>query len=281
MKLFKFTVILSAFLLVSSVAWAGNIPEYDAVGQDDQNYFATQNIYYEDINTATPALQADSDFTGLFEFAYPDFFALDRGPELFDTQAGQLRPSPCYEEMDVAITDAYNQGIYEWWIVLQMKPETDINLNIYDCVLKHNETNLWRFAEQTGRYRAAWGELMFVMSANPVVSARALPGPFATPGFVDPLILDARTLPNLTKVPLDGVFYTSKAHFPEGIVMALPKTGESNGSGQDELNLKQGDVIHVKVEIPFNNTVDVFYGPDSVILKYVGIIGTELFAQGF
>ena len=182
------------------------------------------------------------------------------------------------------MTDAWNQGIYEWWIVLQLKPETDINLNIYDCVLKHNTFNLWGDAEQTGRYRADWGELMFIQSANPIVSASAIPGPFATSGFsanysiASPFIMDARTLPNLTKVALDGVFYTSKAHFPEGIVMALPKTGSINQSLQNEYNLKQGDIIHVKVEVPFNNTVDVFYGPDSVLLKYVGIVGTELLA---
>jgi hypothetical protein len=305
MKLFKFTVILSALLLVSAVAWAGNIPEYDAVGQDDANFFAKNNVYYTLINDFYAGLPAghpliglqgiDSDFTPIFEVAYPDFAALDRGPEDFDTNAGQLRNSFCYPGMvldqfaplggGVAMTDAWNQGIYEWWIVLQLKPETDINLNIYDCVLKHNSFCLWGQAEQTGRYRADWGELMFVGSANPLVSVTAIPGPFATSGFaanygiVNPFIMDARTLPNLTKVALDGVFYTSKAHFPEGIVMALPKTGEQNTSLQNEYNLKQGDVIHVKVEIPYNNTVDVFYGPESVLLKYVGIVGTELLAQ--
>ena len=48
-----------------------------------------------------------------------------------------------------------------------------------------------------------------------------------------------------------------------------------------EYNLKQGDIIHVTVEIPPDtNTVDVWYGPDSVILKYIGIINTEYFGDG-
>ena len=91
------------------------------------------------------------------------------------------------------------------------------------------------------------------------------------------MVLDARTLPGLVTVALDGVSYTSKAHWPEGIVMALPKTGKTNSSGQNEYNLKQGDIIHVTVEIPPDtNTVDVWYGEDSVLLKYIGIIGTDI-----
>jgi co-chaperonin GroES (HSP10) len=73
---------------------------------------------------------------------------------------------------------------------------------------------------------------------------------------------------------MDQQLYTSKALWSEGLVMALPQTGNTNASGQAEYNLKQGDKIYVKVEIPGNNTVDLFYGQDNVILKYIGIIGT-------
>ena len=39
-------------------------------------------------------------------------------------------------------------------------------------------------------------------------------------------------------------------------------------------------MIHVKVEIlDSTNTVDVWYGPESVILKYIGVINTEYFAS--
>jgi hypothetical protein len=270
MKLFKFCVVLSALVLISVVAWAGNTPEYDAVGYDYGNFFSQGTVYYQVVNNGpNGALERDSAF---YE-------------EDFDTNAGQLKASPCYG-IPAALTDVWNEGTYEWWIVLQMKPEADINLNIYDCVLKHNETNIYEYADQTGRYRMPWGELMFNAAWNPLVSASAIPGPFATTAFAewydangDELILDARTLPGLVSVPLDGVSYTSKAHWPEGLVLAAPKTGNTNGSGQMEYNLKQGDLIHVKVNIPPDtNTVDVWYGPDSVILKYIGIINTEYFA---
>jgi hypothetical protein len=282
MKLFKFTVVLSAFVLISAVAWAGNTPEYDAVGYDYQNFFSQGTVYYQAVNNGPNSfLEQDSNFPWhLLNGVY--FWG-----ENFDTNAGQLKASPCYG-IPAALTDVWNEGTYEWWIVLQMKPEADINLNIYDCVLKHNETNLYEFADQTGRYRMPWGELMFNAAWNPLVSASAVPGPYATTAFAewygatgDELILDARTLPGLVSVPLDGVSYTSKAHWPEGLVLAAPKTGSTNGSGQMEYNLKQGDVVHVSVVIPPDtNTVDVWYGPDSVILKYIGIINTEYFANG-
>jgi len=284
MKFFKLTVLLCAFLLISTVAWAGNTPEYDAVNFDDDNFFSQRTIYYQLVNQGrNQALELNS------YWRYGWWFDLSwQWGEKFDTNAGQLKRNPCYG-FDSALTDVWNEGTYEWWIVLQMKPEADINLNIYDCVLKHNETNIFRYADQTGRYRMPWGELMFNPAWNPVVSASAVPGPFATSAFAEwfagsgaELILDARTLPGLVSIPLDGVSYTSKAHWPEGLVMAAPKTGQTNGSGQMEYNLKQGDMIHVTIEVPPDtNTVDVWYGPDSVILKYIGIINTEFCSDGF
>ena len=271
MKAIKYSFVFIAILLITGIAWAGNTPEYDAVGYDNMNFFAQNTVYYQVVNEMRFDLEEDSYFYN----------------EDFETNAGQLKESPCYG-IPAALTDVWNQGTYEWWIVLQMKPEADINLNIYDCVLKHNETDLFEFADQTGRYRMPWGELMFNPAWNPLVSAKAIPGPYATSGFSDsysafnPMILDARTLPGLVTVPLDEVSYTSKAHWPEGIVIAAPKTGNTNGSGQMEYNLKQGDIIHITIEIPSDtNTVDVWYGPDSVILKYIGIINTEYFANQY
>jgi len=278
MKLFKFTVVFSAVLFISALSWAGNTPEYDAVGVDTDNFFAATTIYYQIVSQAKTGLETDSDFNaGVQNGWYGGHGMYER----FHTNAGQLTSSPCYGEgVEVALTDAWNQGTYEWWIVLQEKPETDLNVNIMDCVLKHNEFDIWTAAEQTGRYRAPWGELIFLQASNPQITVEAFPGPYATAGFMAPMTLDARTLPGLTTVPLNGVLYTSKAIFPEGIVAALPATGNTNGSGQMEYNLKQGDIIHVMVNIPPNaNTADVYYGPDSVIVKYVGVVGTDFLAS--
>jgi hypothetical protein len=292
MKLFKVIVVMSALMMLSLPAWAGNIPEFDTVGDDSSNFFALENFAQFGVVVQNNAGQFGP--VNLYS-DFRDPYVDPQGPaELFEeffTTAGQLQFDPCFG-IPSALTDVWNEAIYEWYIVLQMKPESDINLNIYDCVLKHNEFDIFEAAEQTGRYRMPWGELMFELSANPLVSVEAYPGNYPTPAFgqafedaiaadldPEPLILDARTLPGLNVVPMDGQLYTSKAHWTEGIVLKLPKTGETNASGQMEYNLKQGDIIKVKIEIPENNTVDLWYGPNNVILKYIGIIGTWYYAE--
>jgi hypothetical protein len=283
MKAKKILLALFLSLFLASSAWAGNIPEFDAVGCDAINFFARTNLPYMVVTWQNDGYYGGIEWKSVFpKGTYSNY-------EEFWTQAGQLFPDPCWgfdgrsvndlnsiacQGLMSAMTDAWNQGVYKWRIVLQMKPESDINVNIYDCVLKHNSFDIWEGADQTGRYRAPWGELVFVPTANPTMTVKAIPGPLATPGFTSPLTLDARTLPGLTLVAMEDQLYTSKAHWEEGIVLALPKTGETNTSGQTEYNLKQGDVIEVTVEIPYNNTVDLFYGADNVLLKYIGVIGT-------
>jgi len=270
MKLFKLMALLVAVLFVAVPSWAGNIPEFDAVGCDAQNFFASNNpvqfgqVIDYNVGPNGPINE----------------FSVFPGVEFFRNTAGQLFPDPCFPGYFSALTDAWNEAVYEWLIVLQMKPESDINVNIYDCVLKHNTFDVWDGAEQTGRYRAPWGQLFFVPTANPIMTVKAFPGPFATPGFPTAgITLDARVLPGLDLVPMFEQLYTSKALWSEGLVMALPQTGNTNASGQAEFNLKQGDRISVKVEIPGNNTVDLFYGQDNVILKYIGIVGTWFYGN--
>jgi len=91
--------------------------------------------------------------------------------------------------------------------------------------------------------------------------------------------MDARTLPGLTPVAMDQQLYTSKALWAEGIVLVMPETGVQNQSGQSMYALKQGDVIQVQIAIPPQPT-DIRYGADNVILKYIGIVGTD-YTRGF
>jgi len=276
MKLSKLIAVLSVLCMLTVPAWAGNIPEFDAVGCDYTNVFVESN--YLQFGQTVDKNVGPYGPINFFSSFYDEYF--------FQT-AGQLFPDPCFDGLESALTDAWNEAVYEWQIVLQMKPESDINLNIYDCVLKHNYFSPWgdyssegypefqAGAEQTGRYRAPWGQLMFVPSANPMVTVQANPGPYATPGFVSSFTMDARTLPGLGLQPMSGKLYTSKAIWDEDLVLVLPETGVSNQSGQTTYNLKQGDKIYVKIEIPpNNNTADIRYGQDSVILKYIGITGT-------
>ena len=308
MKKYQILVIICVALALAAPVWAGNRPEYDAVGCDWCNGFAATSLKYE-VVTGFTRLNFYSDFTytnadqyeswepvsDLFKrvYTYNGKTWKSVYDEWFYTQAGQLSPDICYGEVGdcntgrivSALTDAYNIGVYQWQIVLQMKPETDLNINIFDCVTKHNTFDIVNNAEQTGRYRADWGQLFFVQSANPSITVAAFPGQFATPGWplitaVAPgMVLDARMMPSLGLMALDQALYTSKAHWEEGIVVKLPQNGDVNTSGQTEVNLKQGDKIYVRVDVPFNNSVDIAYGPSNVIVKYVGVIGTEYFGD--
>lgn len=298
MKWYKILVImLAACMLATAPVMAGNIPEYDAVGCDDQNFFAmTNSAQYRQVTHGNWGPYGPINFDSAFDPVYSGS-TLVYGEDFWQT-AGQLFPDPCFEwchqgrDEEVsfqhlppfcsALTSAWNQGEYYWSIVLQMKPESDINLNIYDCVLKHNNFSLWNDdwdqfgtagAEQTGRYRADSGRLMWVPSANPSITVTAYPGPWATNGFDAPFIMDGRTLPGLNTVSMNDVWYTSKALWDEELVLKMPETLDVNVAGDDTFFLKQGDRIVVKVAVPFNNTCDIRYGADSVLLKYIGIVG--------
>jgi hypothetical protein len=272
----RILLLLIAALLISAPALGGR-PEFDAVGDDSANVF----------NDAVDQYLVTSSFDGLGNEIehFSDFtqFTTSFGPaEFFRTQSGGLYPDPCFYYVTgahapylSALTTTYDSGLYEWRIVLQMKPQSDINLKIIDCVMKTGQTDISSSADQTGRYRQPWGQLVFLPSANPSITVTALPGPFATPGFITPITMDARVMPGLVPVALNNALYTSMGLWGETIPLALPATGRINDSGQSVYNLKQGDMIDVLIVIPFNNTVDVRYGSDNVVLKYVGIVGTE------
>lgn len=282
----KISVLVCGAMLVAGSAFAGNIPEFDAVGDDTANFFATTNsaqygaVITNNVGALGP-VNADSDFTTVvYETIYGPRPEQDKKifGEYFKTDAGQLFADYCFGAFSSALTDVWNEGKYHWSIVLQMKPESDLNINIYDCVLKHNEFTPWGSAEQTGRYRAPWGQLFFVPSANPAITVTAVSGPFNTNGPFS-FVMDGRTLPGLTKVALDGAVYTSKAIWTEGIVAELPATGTTNMAGLPVYNLHMGDRILVDVTVPGNNSTDIRYGADSVIVKYIGIVGTWVYAS--
>ncbi|MEA3343998.1 MAG: hypothetical protein U9Q92_07605 [archaeon] len=275
MKLAKMIMIVLSAMLIAAPAFAGSCPEYDAVGCDSQNYFA--------LNAYVPlGMVCENNFgyvgdAGIVDQinCYSDFLYDDdeNWGEKFTQNAGMISPDPCFPGYSSAMTPVWTSATYKWWIVLQMQPESDINVNIYDCVLKHNLTNIWTDAQQTGRYRTFWGEPFLELTANPQITVKALNGPYNNFGT---FIMDARVLPGLEPVPVKDLLYTSKALFDEGIVLIMPKTGVPNITGQNMKGLKQGDMIKVKVVIPGNNTCDIRYGNDSVIVKYIGVVGNYM-----
>ena len=277
MKMIKIIMAVLTAMLLAVPAFAGSCPEYDAVGCDSQNYFAVNaymplgfvcenNVGYVPAEGCYDQINCYSDFLWDEE---------EKWGEKFIQNVGMMSPDPCFPGYMSALAPAWggDNNNFKWWIVLQMQPESDINVNIYDCVLKHNLTNIWTDALQTGRYRTCFNEPIFDPNANPSITVKALDGPY---NKFKTFIMDARVLPGLDPVAVDGILYTSKALFDEGIVLVMPKTGEVNISAQTMTTLKQGDMIKVIIDIPGTNSSDVRYGNDSVIVKYIGVVGNYM-----
>ena len=264
----KLALLVLFVAFVSVPALAGNIPEFDAVGDDSANFF---NDFIKDMVVA-----ANIDASGVVINNFSDFTNYPVGApwEFFATSASGDDPSPCFPGYADYKAGPWFPNHFEWRIVLQMAPETDLDLNIRDCVLKENQRNIWFYAQQTGRWRQSNGKLVFNRSMNPRVTVTALPG--IRQGGAAPFIMDARRMPGLGLTALDHKLYTSKALWEEGIVMKMPEPGTFNQLGQPVFVLREGDLLLVRFDIPWNNPVDIYYGPDNVVIKYVGILGMDL-----
>lgn len=268
----KFALITLAMVFMTVPVLAGNIPEFDTVGDDSANFF---NDFIKDSVVANNPINDDSDFTDVW---LPHESPLDGDPpaEYFWTSAAAARPDPCFPGYFSSKAGPWFMNVYKWRIVLQMAPETDLDLNIRDCVLKENQTNIWFYAQQTGRYRKTNGKLVFNKKANPRIEVKAIAGfknivPVGTEFW-----MDARLMPTLRLKCLVDELYTSKALWEESLVLAMPEPGGFNQCGQPVFPLREGDAIYTEVRVPFNNPVDIWYGSDNVSIKYVGIVGLEL-----
>ena len=265
----KLMIILVSAMFMSTAAFAATTPEFDAVGDDSANYFndaIKDSVVANNADGFGALINEDSDFT---DFWWGESFSPTLG----------LYPDPCFPAYLSVLTPRRNTGSYEWRIVLQMKPQTDLDLNIVDCILDGYGDSIWTNAGQTGRYVQSSGKKVFVKAANPRITVEAIAGPCAC--FSGSFFMDARKMPSLNIGALVDALYTSKALWEEGLVMVLPRTGKTNKSNQDVHDLHQGDILKVNVVVPRTNTVDVRYGEDNVVVKYVGLVGTELTAMAF
>ena len=276
MKIAKLIVTFFLVLFLAGPAWGGGRAEVDAVGADAYNFFVANSImYFGSIHVS-------------------DWNHCGGSSEYFWTDATGYVDSPCYtpplchewflnnnhDDMDKMsyFTPPWTEAVYSWTIQLQMQPQSDIDVNLQDCVTCANNcstTGPWAYwmgaAEQTGRYVAFGPDFgrMFIPGANPSVTVASSDGN----------IMDARMLPGLGVVAMNQQLYTSKAHWDEGIVLVLPQTGNTNSSGQTETTLKAGDHITVTIEIPSSNMANMYYDANDVILKYIGILGTQINAN--
>jgi len=262
----KVLLIFVAVAFVCAPALAGERPEFDAVGADDGIYFTNPAIALVLQNNPW---NADSDFVDRESWSGP----------------GGLDPDLCfpgYESKLVAAGFAGGLG-FSYSIVLQMRPDTDLDINIIDCVVKPNSetafgVNPYEGAHQTGRYLLLGFLPYFDVTMNPIISAMAYAGPNAA-GAWTPFYLTARTHPLLRNVVLDGArtYYTSKGIWDESIVVRLPepRVPVDGHPGMFEAALQQGDLVMIDIAMPAQNPVDIRYGQYSVFIKYVGVDRTD------
>ena len=200
-----------------------------------------------------------------------------------------------------SLTTAGNSGWYKWWVRLPKKPSGQINLVLQCGVLKPNSFPFWEYesielcAAETGErighgtcvrdeVNPGWNPL--VVGALPRIKAIAYPGPynsftpfhltaFKNPGSYNPFGSNGsgdKMVNGEGAQILDGSANAKillKACMDKTVVAKLPVTGQINAANEEETDLEAGDFILVRIDIPRDNTVDVFCHRQS--LKVMGI----------
>ncbi len=259
-------VVLVAMTFICGPAFAGDRPEFDAVLDDSANFF---NDFIKDLVVQNNPWNLNSAFVWDDILQYGEQFV----PPV------QLTADICFPGYLSAYTQWRRPALYTWYIVLQMDPQSDLDINIVDCVVKHNSKTVfgdspWEGADQTGRYQLTDGTPIFNPGANPMMTVTAYPGPNAVFGFNVPFILVNRTQGGLFLLPFEDLLFTSKALWEEALVARMPEFLVPNLSGGTEYPLSAGDMLRIDIEIPFINPTDIRYGQDNVVVKYVGVDGT-------
>ncbi len=199
---------------------------------------------------------------------------------------------------------AGNAGFYQWTIALPKKPSGEINLVLQCGILKPDAFTFWGFesvlncAAETGervtsnctRQEVVPGINPLVITALPTITAVAAPGPYAptaftpfhltafrNPGTYDPFGTGAPaplvngTAAQVLNGPADpGTRILLKSCMDKTIVTKLPVTGQVNFLGDTEYDLEAGDLITVRMNVPRDNTVDIYCHSQSLRVMGIG-----------
>ncbi len=126
-----------------------------------------------------------------------------------------------------------------------------------------------------------------VIGALPQITAIVYPGPFnvaftpfhltafRNPGTYNPFNADGDLVNGAAGQVLNGTADTAtrillKSCMDKTVVTKLPVTGQVNALGEVETDLEMGDLIYVRIDIPRNNTVDVYCHAQSVRVMGIG-----------
>jgi len=253
-----------------------------------------------------PGVCDGTNFPGVYNVAGKEPFG--PGCEQFRSQNAQNQREICYYSLDgipagltnpQAKVSASNAGYYEWYVRLPKKPSGEINLAIQCGVLKPNayrayaQESIEICAAETGerigngtctREEVAPGVNPLFVAGLPKITAKAFPGINADPNF-PATGFKLTAFKNPGKYTFSGAMVDDdsmqildgstsakillKACMDKTVVAKLPVTGQVNKALEQEYDLEAGDLIYVRVDIPRDNTVDIYCHKES--LKVMGI----------
>jgi hypothetical protein len=201
-----------------------------------------------------------------------------------------------------AVIRKQNAGYFEWWVRLPKRPSGQINIVIQCGVLKPNAFAFEQFdavrlcAAETGERIGAGfctrdsvdpGMNPIINSSLPKLTAIAYPGPYSL-GFA-PFHLTAYKNPGTYALPLDpaGIGLENgtslqvldgsansrvllKSCMEKSIPTKIPVMDQVNALGELEAGMEAADLIQVRLDIPINNTVDIYCHSRSVRLQGIG-----------
>ena len=209
-----------------------------------------------------------------------------------------------------AVITKQSAGYFEWWIRLPKKPNGEINICIQCGILKPNTFLPFGFgaielcAAETGerigkgvctRNQVAAGVNPIINSALPKITAWAYPGPQApvdfkpfrltayknpgtynlsdSPDAVDDAVISGHMRNSPALQVLDGSVNARvllKSCMDKCVIAKIPVTDQVNALGDTEQDLEAGDLIKVRLDVPYNNTVDIYCHSQSTKLAGVG-----------
>jgi hypothetical protein len=297
-------------LAMVTAAFAGETPYIAVVGNDiDANGFYFSEKYEQFLYDQEGPLSVPVCF-GTFPIVTPQTWVGGEGCEQFRSNQPLTQPEVCDSAGTVngvgdftffgepnAVVRKQNAGYFEWYVRLPEKPDGEINIVIQCGVLKPEAFADREFgailvcAAETGerigtgfctRNDVGPGVNPIVASALPRLTAIAYPGPYSL-GF-RPFHLTAYKNPgtyatvnplanNAALQVLDGTNPARvllKACMDKTVLAKIPVTGQVNALGEREAALEAGDLIQVRLDIPSNNTVDIYCHSQSVRLQGIG-----------
>jgi hypothetical protein len=305
----KWLLALLAVLFMVAPAMAGEDPYISVVGQDNlaNTWYVSAKYFqfmYNENDTASFAIPVS------FGTTFPARNQYTRvgspGTEMYRSQTANNQAEVCDTTAAAhnpnSKTPAGNAGFYEWYINIPKKPSGEINIVIQCGVLKPNALAFYPngmaielCAAETGerignglcvREEVEPGVSPVNQLALPKITAIAYPGaynvaftPFNLTAFKNPstyaLNFDGSgAIQNGTANQiLDGSVNARillKACMDKTVVTKLPVTGQVNALGQTETDLEPGDMIYVRMDVPRQNSVDIYCHSQSARVMGIG-----------